>query len=147
MKKSKILSLWFFLLLTTFIWYYSYNALAWEVVNVYAIVWNPNATPVILQIIPSFDPIVIKRNSIQNFTLALKDIDSTSVNYTITSLSGSNFPINWSFTDAVNLIAWTANLNFTYFSPNSKVTNETITVTIDDNDGNIISKTINLYVY
>lgn len=147
MKKSKILLIWFFLLLIVSILYYNYDAIADEVVNVYAVVWNPNNQPIIIQTIPSFDPIVIKRNSIQNFSLVLKDIDSSTINYTITPQGGSNFPINWSFTDAVNLTAGTANLNFTYFSPNFKKTDETIILTIDDNDGNIVSKTINLYVY
>jgi len=147
MKKSKIYLIWFFLLTILSTIYYNYNAIADGVVSVYAIVWNPNATPIIMQTIPSFDPIVIKRNSIQNFSLVLKDIDSSTINYTITSLGGSNFPINWNFTDAVSLTAGTANLNFTYFSPNYKKTDETITLTVDDNDWNIITKTINLYVY
>ncbi|EKD65973.1 MAG: hypothetical protein ACD_49C00072G0010 [uncultured bacterium (gcode 4)] len=147
MKKSKIYLIWFFLLVILSAIYHNYDAIADEVVNVYAIVWNPNNQPIIMQTIPSFDPIVIKRNSIQNFSLVLKDIDSSTINYTITSLDGSNFPINWNFTDAVNLTAWTANLNFTYFSPNYKKTDETITLTVDDNDWNIITKTINLYVY
>lgn len=130
----------------TSIWYYSYNALA-ENVNVYAVVaWTWN-TPIIMQTIPSFDPIVIKRNSIQNFSLVLKDADSSIINYTLTSLSWSNFPINWSISDAVNINAGTAYLNFTYFSPNYKKTDEIILVTIQDTDWNLISKTINLYVY
>jgi len=147
MKKSKIYLIWFFLLLIISLWYYSYNTLADEAVNVFAVVsWTWNV-PIILQTIPSFDPIVIKRNSIQNFSLKIQDLDSASVTYTITSFSWSNFPINWTLTDAPNLLAGTAYLNFTYFSPNSKKTDETITITLNDGATWIVSKTLNLYVY
>lgn len=146
MQKLKILIFSTLLTSIIFIWARFY-VLANENVNVFAVVWWWNTPPSITQTIPSFDPIVIKKDSIQNFSLVLKDTDSTTINYTITPNYWANFPTSWNFTDWANLSAGTARLNFTYFAPSTKQTNETITITIDDNDGNIITKIINLYVY
>lgn len=118
-----------------------------EIVNVYAVVGWWNVTPRVLSVNPNFDPVVIKRNSLQNFSLQLSDPDSNSITYTITPSNWSVSPTSGTITDPINLQAWQSFLNFSYISPNAKVTNGTITITLNDWSWDVVTKTINLYVY
>lgn len=145
MKKIHIYIICFFALL--FLVISNLRVFGDENVSVYAVVWGGNVTPKILSTTPNFDPVVIKRNSLQNFSIQINDPDSNSITYTITPSDGSVLPTSWTITDPVNLQAWQAYLNFTYISPNIKVPGWTITITLNDWSWEVITKIINLYVY
>lgn len=111
-----------------------------------ATVGNNNQAPLILGVNPDVVPLVLGQNNIQTFSLQIKDTDSPSVSYTITSSTGAVTPINGILSDSTKLTSGQAFIYFTYFTPNSSAGLSDITVTL--NDGNtVIVKQIPTYIF
>lgn len=111
-----------------------------------AIVGSGNTAPEILGVNPDTVPVVLKNNTIQTFSLRVRDSDSPSVSYTITSSTGATSPINGALTNTGELTTGQAYVYFTYFAPSSKAGTSNITVTLNDGTA-VIVKNISTYIY
>ena len=115
-------------------------------VNVWAVVWNINHSPVIISIIPNNNPELLSANSLQNFSLTFRDDEKNEIYYTITTQTNWWYtsPISWKIlTSEFN---WNeAKISFTYLAW-TDTWNKKITITLNDWP-NVISKDINLYIY
>jgi hypothetical protein len=124
----------------------TFSVKAAESVVVSAVVWNINHAPVIVSILPNWNPEIIENNSLQNFSITFRDDELNHMYYTITTESdwGYTSPISWEIT--VSQYNWNqANLNFSYLAP--QITGaKKITITLNDWP-NVVSKDINLYIY
>ncbi len=140
---KKIISI---LSLTAIFFYYSNLTLALNSVVVSAVVWNLNHSPVVINIVPSNNPKLLKTNSLQNFSLYFRDDEKDIIYYTITPKDWYTNPINWIiYSSDYDSTSW-AYINFAYLAPSIKAWNSNVNIILNDWP-NIVSKDINLYIY
>lgn len=115
-------------------------------VMVSAIVGTGNNASEILAVNPNTVPVVLRRNTVQTFSVQVRDLDSPSVSYTVTAGTGAVSPINGTLTNTGELTTGQAFVYFTYFAPAGKAGTSDITVTL--NDGTAVNvKNISIYIY
>lgn len=117
-------------------------------VVVSAIVGSLNQAPLILRVNPNWDPWILEKNKIQNYTIYFKDNEKDTIYYTITPQWNSWFvnPISWVInTSNYDNNKW-AYINFLYLSPASPNPSASIILTLNDGP-NVTFKKLNIYVY
>lgn len=115
-------------------------------VRVSATVGSGNRAPEILAVNPNNIPVVLKKGTIQTFSLQVRDTDSPSVSYTITAGTGATNPINGTLTNTGELSTGKSYVYFTYFAPLNKAGTSNITVTLNDST-TVVVKNISIYIY
>lgn len=132
--KNFIVFFWVFILLIN-------NVFAESNIQVSATVWNVDIAPIITRVNPNSNPRILQANNLQAYSISIKDTDTDTIYYTITPKYGYTSHISWSIE-----INQTGTFNFLYLAPDWNYTDEKITVTINDWT-NVITKTLNLYIY
>jgi len=139
----------FLILLTLFSLSVNFNNTIFaDGVKVTATVWAINNAPLLNRIIPSYSPVVVKQNTIQSFSMFVKDKEWGPVTYTITSNSweGAVNVTSWTLSNADRLKNWQALIYFKYLAPVWFTWSTKITVTL--NDSTIVTPLdIDLYIY
>ncbi len=115
-------------------------------VIVSAVVGALNHAPVVISVNPSSNPRMLGVNKTQYYTIYFRDDEKNTVTYTISPNNWYTNPISWTINvwdyDGTN---W-AYINFLYLAPSTPVSNEKVTVTIND-WSNVVVKELNLYIY
>lgn len=108
-------------------------------------VWSVNAAPIITSYSPTNTQTLIQRNKIKNFSITFSDTENDTVFYTITPDVGTISLTSGSFTNTSS----GKTLSFWYLAPSTvpSPNNKKITVTLDDQNGNVVVKTFQLYIY
>ena len=137
---------WIILSITAFTFITTVSA---EETQVSARVWVINNKPEIVSITPSFSPIVLGQNTVQSFSLQIKDLEWDNISYTITPDVGATSPISGNITNVDRLQNSNAFINFSYLSTNKSSENgaSQITVTLNDGINDIVIKEIDLYIF
>lgn len=140
---KKIISL---LILSIFFLYYSNITIAGSSVIVSAVVLNLNHSPVVINVLPNNNPKLLKRNSLQNFTLYFRDDEKDTIYYTITPKDWYSNPTSWVINKSNYDTASGAYINFSYLAPSTNVWTSNINLVLNDGP-NVTLKNINLYIY
>lgn len=141
MKKSLIF-------ITLFTLFFSPKAYLFADVKVTATVWAIDSAPILSNITPSYSPVVVKRYTIQSFSMRVKDAEGWPVSYTITpeSWKWSVNVTSWTLSNAARLQSWEATIYFKYLAPVTYTWSTKITVTLNDWT-NVTPLEIDLYIY
>jgi len=115
-------------------------------VTISAIVGNINSAPVILNISPNWNPEALPTNTLQNFSITVKDAEKDNITYTYTAQDWNTTPISWTILTSSYDVNNQVIINFSYLSPSVAVWTTKITLTIND-WVNVIYQDINLYIY
>lgn len=125
-------------------------------VGVSAVVKQPwqKLLPSMLWVSPSYTPVVIAQNTVQYFSINIRDADFSeadnhTIYYTITPDNGSTSIISGELDTESDIVAWKWQIDFAYLAWSvSGSQNITLTFTdSDDTSDTQIVKTIALYVY
>ncbi|MCP4523692.1 MAG: hypothetical protein GY828_05775 [Candidatus Gracilibacteria bacterium] len=120
-----------------------------EDINVSARVSVANNKPELVSITPGYSPVVLGQNSVQSFSLQIRDIEGDSLSYTITPDYGATSPISGTITDTTKLQNAEAFINFTYLSSSdiSEIGASKITITLNDGVNPVVIKEIDVYIF
>lgn len=117
-----------------------------EWVNVSASVWKANRPSSFIEVSPSYTPIVLATNTVQYFSITVKDLEWDDITYTITPSNGASSTLGWTLTDWIEIQNWTAKVDFIYLA-GASTWSQTITLTLTDDWWSLSVKTIDLYIY
>jgi hypothetical protein len=108
-----------------------------------------NNKPEVVSITPSFSPVVMWQNTVQSFSIQIKDVEWDNITYTITPDYGATSPISWTISDATKLQNAEAFIDFTYLSSNevSEIWASKITITLNDWVNPVSIQEIDLYIF
>lgn len=101
--------------------------------------------PVITSVSPSGNPVVIARNSVQTFSLAVKtDPASSSLTYTVTPAVGMMIPE----VGTIPVSGGIASIPVTFIAPSTKAGLSYFIVTVQDSTTHqVVNKRVNIYIY
>ncbi|MCT4617408.1 MAG: hypothetical protein N4A38_04320 [Candidatus Gracilibacteria bacterium] len=124
------------------------NTLFADKVNVTATVGAIDTAPLLSSITPSYSPVVVRGNTIQSFSMQIKDKEGGPISYTITPESGKGSVdiTSGSLTNASRLQSGEATIYFKYLAPTSYTGSTKVTVTLNDGT-NVTALDIDLYIY
>lgn len=108
-----------------------------------------NNKPEVISITPSFSPVVMWQNTVQSFSIQIKDVEWDNITYTITPDYGATSPISWTISDTTKLQNAEAFIDFTYLSSNevSEIWASKITITLNDWVNPVSIQEIDLYIF
>jgi len=109
---------------------------------------DTNQAPILNKIIPSYSPIVVKWNTIQSFSMLVKDVEWGPVNYMITpeTWKWSVDVLTWTLSNTDRLKSWEATIYFKYLAPSGYTWYTKIIVTLNDWTS-VTPLDIELYIY
>lgn len=120
-----------------------------EDINISARVWVANQNPEIISITPNFSPVVLAWNTLQSFSLQIKDNEWDQISYTITPDFWWVNPISGTISNSTKIQNGEAYINFNYVASWDPAANwaSKITITLNDGVNPIIVEEIDIYTY